>query len=178
MGNIEQSVAFRGKSPERTMVYQYIHREDGKIQCPHCEFANVHQSTVHMHITAKHSGAFKHKCTKCSSEFAQKQLLTNHIQSKHPELLEKPVKSYNCPCSASGCTHTFLHKRQVRSHYLLKHCTKEMDTLFVKEDLSCSACKVKFNSKPHFTYHAVHCLPVELRRSKEIVEGLGIPYTV
>ena len=159
------------------MPYEYVRLADGSFQCPHCEYTKTYQSAVHMHITAKHSGAFKHKCpaTGCLREFAQKQPLTAHIAASHPELLETPAAQY--PCPHTGCNKEFRLKQQVRSHYMVKHRGAEIRKLLGTTDegeLMCTHCGKICNSMPAFTYHVVACLPAEIRNCDEIANGLGL----
>jgi hypothetical protein len=159
------------------MPYEYIRLADGSVQCPHCDYTKTYQSAVHMHITAKHSGAFKHKCsvTGCGREFAQKQPLTAHIASAHPESLDQPPPQY--PCPHTGCEKEFNSKGKVRSHYMVKHRGAEMRKLLgTTEDgeLICTHCGKICNSMPAFTYHVVGCLPTETRNCDEIANGLGL----
>lgn len=161
------------------MPYEYIRPQGagGPFQCPHCDYTKPYQSAVHMHITAKHSGAFKHKCpaTGCKREFAQKQPLDTHIASTHPELLDKPTVLYTCP--HEGCDKEFHLKQQVRSHYMVKHRGAEIRKFLGRNEageIQCTQCGRVCNSMAAFTYHVVNCLDPEVRNCREIVEGLGL----
>ena len=153
------------------MTFDYIRTESGDFQCPHCEFTKKNQSTVHMHIKAKHNGTFKHKCEHCNYECAARQTLENHVISKHPEQVDV-VREFACPC----CTFESLTKGGLRSHYLLKHLAKYVSTYFAKTDegIQCSHCGTGFNSKPSFIYHLVNCLPNEVKADPVAKKGLCI----
>ena len=138
-------------------MFEYIKTESG-YKCPHCDYEKALQSTVHMHIKAKHSGAFKHKCSHCPYETSTKANLENHLANKHPEESNKmAIKEHSCP----KCVYECRTAGQLRSHYILKHLTSEFEKLFVKEkeNISCSGCKKEFKSRAAFVYHCVECLP-------------------
>lgn len=155
------------------MTFEYIRTESGEFKCPHCEFTKKNQSTVHMHIKAKHNGTFKHKCEHCTYECAARQTLENHVISKHPEQVDV-VREFACPCN--GCEFESLTKGGLRSHYLLKHLAKYVSTYFAKSDegIQCSHCGTGFNSKPSFIYHLVNCLPAEVKADPVAKKGLCI----
>ena len=138
------------------MPFTYLRTEDGHFRCPHCDFTKERQSTVHMHIRAKHMGAFKHKCEHCEYETSTQQNLENHIANKHADVLEKPAPHVSCPlCDNYHCR----TKAQLRSHYLLNHLSNQINTLLVKtETWGCKVCSESFKSKAAFVYHCVKCL--------------------
>jgi hypothetical protein len=152
------------------MPFTYLRTEDGKFRCPHCDFTKERQSTVHMHIRAKHMGAFKHKCEHCDYETSTQQNLENHMGNKHPEQLNKPAPHVSCP---SCLTYQCRTKAQLRSHYLLNHLTKEVDAMLEKTETSwnCTTCKECFKSKAAFVYHSVKCLDPSLSEAHK--EGLS-----
>jgi hypothetical protein len=158
------------------MPFQYIRTESGEFKCPHCDYAKVNQSTVHMHIKAKHSGTFKHKCTSCDYETTSKQNLDNHIACKHPSKTEPIVKDICCP--QENCKYTCRTKAHLRSHYLVKHLTKEVNELMVKDEESteycCSVCESAFPSRNAFLYHCVGCLPDSVAENDTHLMGLAL----
>lgn len=146
------------------MPFEYVRTPEGHYQCPYCDYSKELQSTVHMHIRAKHSGAYKHKCEHCPYETSTQQNLENHMASKHPEKLEKPAAHVSCPsCKNYQCR----TKGQLRSHYLLNHLTKELhDLLDISESSwNCKTCEQSFKSKAAFTYHSVKCLPEYVKQT-------------
>jgi hypothetical protein len=144
---------------KQQMPFTYLRTEEGHFRCPHCEFTKERQSTVHMHIRAKHMGAFKHKCQFCDYETSTQQNLENHIANKHVDVLERPAPHVSCPsCDNYQCR----TKGQLRSHYLLNHLSKEVNTLLTEKKTEkawgCKVCSEAFKSKAAFVYHSVKCL--------------------
>ena len=138
-------------------MFDYIKTANG-FKCPHCDYEKALQSTVHMHIRAKHSGTFKHKCEHCAYETTTKANLENHLVNKHPEVANKVViKDQSCP----KCLYECRTEAQLRSHYILKHLTTEFEKLLVKKEkgFDCTGCKKEFKSRASFVYHCVGCLP-------------------
>lgn len=163
------------ESPQ--MPFDYIRTDSGEYQCPHCPFTKKNQSTVHMHIKAKHSGTFKHKCKHCPYECPARQTLENHIAAKHPEHLERQVREYSCP--HDDCQFECLTKGGLRSHYLLKHLSEYTNKYFGKgekpeDGVQCTHCGSQFQSKPSFIYHLVACLPPEITSDTMVKKGLCI----
>lgn len=157
------------------MTFDYLRTEDGSFQCPHCNFTKKNQSTVHMHIKAKHSGTFKHKCQHCNYETCAKQTLDNHIIAKHPTEAGNKDKEFICPDLC--CSFESLTKAGLRSHYLLKHLPNETNKFLGKTDagdIQCTHCGSEFKSKPSFIYHLVNCLPEEVKSSQNAKTGLCI----
>ena len=156
------------------MTFEYIRTETGEFQCPHCDFTKKNQSTVHMHIKAKHSGAFKHKCEHCAYECPARQTLDNHMAAKHPDQLDQRVREFVCPHTT--CCFQSLTKGGLRSHYLLKHLSGYTNKYLGKteEGIQCSHCGTDFHSKPSYVYHLVNCLPEEVRANPIIKKGLCI----
>ncbi len=151
-------------------MFTYIKTDNG-YKCPHCDYERVLQSTVHMHIRAKHSGAFKQKCEHCPYETTTKTNLENHMVNKHPEEANKnAMKDLDCPC----CTYVCRTPPQLRSHYLLKHKTDAVNKLFIKNEdmISCEGCKKEFKSKAAFIYHVVSCLSEEEKASEKDKKGM------
>jgi len=128
------------------MTFEYLRTADGSFQCPHCDFTKKNQSTVHMHIKAKHMGAFKHKCEHCNYETSAKQTLDNHIAAKHPEHAGEKKKEFVCPESCCG----------------------------FESNIQCTHCGTQFNSKPSFIYHLVNCLPADLLSADNVKKGLCV----
>ena len=153
--------------------FQYKRAENGDFKCPHCDFTKANQSTVHMHIRAKHSGDFKHKCESCNFETAIKQNLDNHIKAKHPENNNPVVKDFKCP----GCDFESLTKGGLRSHYLLQHLSSHVIKFQGKNTngIVCTNCGDEFKSKPSFVYHLVNCLPEDVKADANVKKGLGLP---
>lgn len=157
-----------------TMVFEYIRTEKGEYKCPHCDYVRKNQSTVHMHIRAKHSGTFKHKCEHCDYETTTKQNLENHLQSKHPDE-SKPVEK-NQKCTL--CEFTTRTKAGLRSHIMLKHFTENTNEMLGKKekgDIQCTICGMEFKSKAAFIYHSPKCLDNEIKEkiSEDLKEILG-----
>jgi KRAB domain-containing zinc finger protein len=155
------------------MTFEYIRTESGDFQCPHCPFVKKNQSTVHMHIRAKHTGSFKHKCEHCNYVCASRQTLENHVAAKHPEQLTEKVREFSCP----SCNFQSLTKGGLRSHYLLKHLSSYITTYMGKatdNSIKCTHCGDGFNSKPSFIYHLVKCLPSEVTSETNVKKGLCI----
>jgi hypothetical protein len=153
------------------MPFEYLRTDDGKFRCPHCDFVKERQSTVHMHIRAKHMGAFKHKCEHCEYETSTQQNLENHMLNKHAGLMNQPAPHVSCPaCDDYQCR----TKAQLRSHYLLNHLAKEVHDLLDKKETSwnCKQCESVFKSKAAFVYHSVKCLHPSLCSLHK--EGLGM----
>lgn len=161
------------------MPFEYVRTTSGEYKCPHCDFVKKNQSTVHMHIKAKHSGTFKHKCDCCEYETTTKQNLENHILSKHPEKSDKDKKEYKCEFNCNGnCTFTTSTKGGLRSHYMLKHLMTEVKRLLEQKEKEycCSSCKTEFKSKPAAIYHMPKCLNEKVLEdlSKNVKDILGI----
>ena len=157
------------------MTFEYLRTADGDFQCPHCPFTKKNQSTVHMHIKAKHSGTFKHKCGHCNYETSAKQTLDNHISAKHPDEAQAKEKEFICP--ETCCEFESLTKAGLRSHYLLKHLSAETNKFLGKTnagDIQCTHCGSEFKSKPSYIYHVVNCLPENVKSSAAAKVGLCI----
>ena len=157
------------------MTFKYIRLENGDFQCPHCDFSKRLQSTVNMHIKAKHSGTFKHKCEHCNYECPAKQTLDNHVISKHPEHAEEKPREFVCP--EKCCGFDSLTKAGLRSHYLLKHLSKETAAFLGKTTdggIQCTNCGDPFKSKPSYVYHLAGCLPDSVKSSEKVKKGLCI----
>jgi len=156
------------------MTFDYLRTEDGSFQCCHCNFTKKNQSTVHMHIKAKHSGTFKHKCEHCNYETNFKQTLDNHLVAKHPEHCQNKDKEFVCP---EDCGFESLTKAGLRSHYLLKHLSSETAKFLGKTEsggIQCTHCGDGFKSKPSYVYHLVSCLPENLKSLANVKKGLCI----
>lgn len=156
------------------MGFEYIRTKEGEYKCPHCDFVKKNQSTVHMHIRAKHSGTFKQKCSKCDYETTTKQNLDNHMIAKHPSDDKEVEKNQQC-CSCKFTTRT---KAGLRSHYMLKHLTTEVNNMLDKKEdskITCTICGEEFKSKPSFIYHTPKCLSDEIKTTltDEIKSILG-----
>jgi hypothetical protein len=156
------------------MPFQYERTESGDFKCPYCDFAKKNQSTVHMHIRAKHSGSFKYKCEHCDYETSTKQNLDNHIIAKHKEEAGEVEKDHGCIyCEFSSRT-----KGGLRSHYMLKHLATITTSMLKKDEkgCECTSCKEVFKSKPAFVYHVPQCMDQEFKDvlEKEVREVLGI----
>jgi hypothetical protein len=103
-----------------------------------------------------------------------KQNLDSHILSRHPEHSEKKQKEFVCP---SDCPYAANTRGQLRSHYLLKHLTKEVNSILgttQNGQILCTCCGAEFKSKPAFVYHVVNCLPAEILADDEVRQGLGL----
>lgn len=162
---------------EPKIRFTYVRTADGNVKCPHCDYIRPLKniSSVHEHIKAKHSGTFKHKCKYCCYESAVKQNLDSHIMSRHPEHSLKKQKEHVCP--SEDCEYAANTRGQLRSHYLLKHLTKELQTLLgttQEGHIQCTCCGSQFKSKPSFVYHSVTCLSPDLLTDKEVQDGLGL----
>lgn len=155
------------------MTFEYFKNELGEYVCPYCKAVKKNQTTMHMHYRARHEGTFKHKCKHCTYETSTKQNLDNHTAAKHPEHAEEKPKEYTCP--HANCAFKSLKKAGIRSHYLLRHLSDQIKKLMkTEETISCTCCKEEFKSKPAFIYHAVKCLPAEVKQNEEVKVGLGI----
>jgi hypothetical protein len=151
-------------------MYEYIKTANG-FKCPHCEYEKTLQSTVHMHIKAKHSTDSNFKCSSCEYQTSTKGALENHISNKHPDESNKiSIKEHTCP----QCVYECKTEGQLRSHYILKHLKCEFEGLFLKtsESISCSECKKEFKSRASFVYHCVHCFPETIKQSELHKKGL------
>jgi DNA-directed RNA polymerase subunit RPC12/RpoP len=160
-----------------TMKNTYERTPEGNIKCPYCDYNKPpkNMSSVCMHIKHKHSGAFKYKCNHCNFETAAKQNLDNHILARHPDITRITVKEFECP--HESCTYAANQKGQLRSHYILKHLTKELHTIMGKTEdnqLQCTHCSSIFPSKPAFIYHSVNCFQAEVLAVPEVRLGLGL----
>lgn len=159
------------------MKNNYERTPEGNIKCPHCDYTKPlkNMSSVCMHIKAKHSGAFKHKCEHCNYETAIKQNLDNHVLARHPDTTRPIIKEFKC--SHQGCTYAANQKGQLRSHYILKHLTNEFAAILGKTEdgsIQCTHCNIAFPSKPAFIYHSVSCFPAEVLLVPEVRLGLGL----
>jgi hypothetical protein len=154
------------------MPFQYERTDDGDYKCPHCDYTKTNQSTVHMHIKAKHSGTFKHKCEHCDYETISKQNLDNHMICKHPNQSEPVAKDVTCP----SCDYKCRTKAHLRSHYLVKHMTKEVNDLMVKKNdsIQCTCCQKDFPNRNGFLYHCVTCLPDSVAENHNHLVGLAL----
>ena len=133
---------------------------------------------MHMHYKANHDGAMKHKCKHCNYETAIKQTLEKHISAKHPERLEQQPKMFVCPGHGGAeCDFESLTKAGLRSHYLLRHLTKEVNEFLgkgEKGEICCTSCGDEFQSKPSYVYHIVKCLPEAVLKGSVVRKGLGL----
>jgi KRAB domain-containing zinc finger protein len=156
------------------MPYQYKRTAEGEYKCPYCDYSKQLQSTVHMHIKAKHSGTFKFKCDHCDYETISKQCLDNHLYAKHPSTCEKDDNEVKCP--HEGCKYTCRTKGHLRSHYLLKHLSEQVNALMTKKEecIGCTSCQGTFKSKPSFIYHCVNCLPDSVADNENHCIGLAL----
>jgi ribosomal protein L37AE/L43A len=160
------------------MTFKYKRTESGLFLCPHCnDYApnGANQNTVHMHIRAKHSGNFKHKCKRCDFETSTEQTLQNHIAAKHPADLKEARIDFECPLDT--CEYSCMTKGGLRSHYLLKHMGADVKALQEKTDagaFKCKGCEKEFKSKPAFIYHVPDCLPDERFLDEDVQKFLEI----
>jgi hypothetical protein len=79
-----------------------------------------------------------------------------------------------CPGNCSYAANT---RGQLRSHYLLKHLTDEVNEMLgttQNGQIICTSCGVDFKSKPAFVYHVVNCLSSDLLSREEVRLGLGL----
>lgn len=156
-------------SDEKQKFLEYHRTESGEYKCPHCDYVKKNQSTVHMHIKAKHYGTYKHKCSTCDYEASTKQILERHIEAKH----SSTKKGFTCLCG-----YECRQKSQLRSHYLLKHFAEETNDLMEKQKdkiVECKECHELFKSKPAFVYHVPKCFSTAMKEAlgKELRELLG-----
>ena len=95
--------------------------------------------------------------------------------SRHPEHSTKKQKEHVCP--SEGCPYAANTRAQLRSHYLLKHLSDEVQEMLgttQEGHILCTCCGVDFKSKPAFIYHTVNCLSPEILANPEVQEGLGL----
>jgi hypothetical protein len=161
---------------QKKEFFEYRILDSGEYGCMFCDKSSKNQTTIHMHIRAKHMGDFKFKCEHCDYEAALKQHLDCHMAAKHTDVKEIE-KNFECLCGTS-----FRTKAQLRSHYLLKHLNEEVEELYLKGEggkCSCSECGDEFKSKPAFIYHVPHCFSPEIRQAlgEDICEVFGIEAT-
>jgi hypothetical protein len=160
-------------------MFEYIRTDDGKYKCPFCDYVKEKQTTVHMHIKAKHCETCEFECEFCDYQTNIKQNLDNHLKAKHLDEIEVPIEIFECP--RDNCSFACKTKGQLRSHFLLKHLAGLVNS-FIKKDkhdnklesISCIRCKESFKSKPAFTYHIVKCLPEIVKKDKINKVGLGL----
>jgi hypothetical protein len=161
--------------------FQYRRTNDGLFMCPHCDYTKKNQSSVNMHINAKHSGPLKHKCEHCNYEAATQQMLKHHLTAKHPTEVSnaESAKAFSCPCE--DCKYECRTKAQLRSHYLLKHMSEwvqKFERKAAREDMACECANcgpnLAFKSRPAFLYHLPNCIPAEILANEEVEKGLGI----
>jgi len=158
-----------------TRRYEYIRTDTGEFICPHCNVVKKIQSTMNMHYKARHDGTFKHKCKHCPYETSTKQTLDKHTLAKHPNHVKDKPKPFDCPFES--CEFHSITKAGLRSHYLLKHLSKEVVKYLGKTesgDVQCSGCGEQFASKPAYVYHLVGCLPEDILAHENVKKGLGI----
>jgi hypothetical protein len=65
----------------------------------------------------------------------------------------------------------------LRSHFILKHLTKELNEFLGKTEkgeIQCTSCGDLFKSKPAFVYHIVGCLPEDVKGRDDCRVGLGL----
>ena len=156
------------------MPFEYIRTAEGHFQCPYCDYTKKLQSSVHMHISAKHTGVFKHKCEHCNYETNTLQRLNAHLETKHQDELNKQA---NKPftCHFNDCDYECRTKAQLRSHTLLRHMpawvNKYLGTT-TDSTIMCTHCGLTHGSKPAFLYHLPNCLPNDVKKIKPIQHGL------
>ena len=156
-------------------MFEYIRTADGKYKCPFCDYVKERQTTVHMHIKAKHSETFEFECNFCDYQTNIKQNLDNHMKAKHLDEVNEAIAIFECP--KDGCNFACKTKAHLRSHFLLKHLANLVNSFIKKnesENISCVCCKESFKSKPAFTYHIVKCLPGPVKKDSINKAGLGL----
>jgi hypothetical protein len=140
------------------MGFQYLKNDMGHFVCPNCGIIKERQNTMHYHM--KRCTGNGHKCAHCNSEFIQQHSLDIHIQTEHPDKVERPVQEHYCPFD--GCRYKCLSKGNTRVHYLRNHCKDLVQTLLndVNNDkiLKCNSCNETFGSQPAFIYHTPYCM--------------------
>lgn len=153
--------------------FTYRRTPEGLFQCPHCDYTKKNQSSVNMHINAKHSGPLKHKCKHCTYEAATQQMLKNHLAAKHPNQASLTMNLLECP--DPSCGYECKTKDQLRSHYLRKHMPEWIQKFEGTTNnglLQCTHCSKEFNHKPSFVYHLPNCIPAEVLANEEVEKGL------
>lgn len=146
----------------RTMTFKYQKNDNGDFVCPDCGVIKRRQNSMHYHMK-KHQEERNHVCTVCQKGFLQKQTLDLHIRSKHPELLEKETKKFQCPFE--NCTFSAMAKGNCIIHCYRVHFLEDMKLLMKPhadtKEITCTACDIKFQSSCSFYYHCKKCLPAE-----------------
>lgn len=107
----------------------------GKVFLKYCEFCGLEFKKEHFYIKHK----FKHMstvpCSICSLEFDDSTLLTEHIDSDHPELK---------PFSCEVCHKKFKNKSLLNCHVVIHSGEKRYQ---------CESCPLKFLKKKYLLTH-------------------------
>ena len=133
---------------------KYPRNEKGDYICPHCpEYTTTHKNTIFYHMKL-HEGEFAHQCKYCDCKFNYYKPLQYHIQSKHPD----KIPTNSCPCP--DCKYKGKEKRDVRIHFIRKHCKHQLSQIrkITDNGFQCAACNCDFKSADLFCYHAIDCL--------------------
>lgn len=133
---------------------KYPRNENGEYICPHCpDYKTTQKNTIFYHMKL-HEGDFPHQCKHCDCKFNYYKPLQFHIQSKHPDT----IPTNPCPCP--DCKYKGKEKRDVRVHFIRRHCKDQLSKICKSSDNGyiCSKCNCEFKSKDRFCYHALDCL--------------------
>ena len=79
--------------------------------CNHCGLTAIRKDSLEEHMKAKHRDGIMLKCTPCDKEFASKNALKRHIESKHEG------KRYQC----QYCAHKATQQINLKTHIRKKH---------------------------------------------------------
>lgn len=88
------------------------HTGEKPLQCPHCDYKTVDNSTLKNHITAHHTAEKPHHCPHCDYRSVQYGNLKRHIMSCHTE--EKP---HHC----SHCDYQSVSTADLKRHIMFRH---------------------------------------------------------
>jgi hypothetical protein len=146
-------------------LFKYTKNENGGFICPHCDYTNQNQSSMHYHLKT-HAKIREHVCEYCKIDFPQKSLLDLHITARHAEKLkpsELKEKTFKCPCK--GCDYKDVRKGNRLIHFVRVHLKELVAKLKIDSEASeciakCTACEKEFKSMTQFYYHAGKCVTV------------------
>ena len=145
---------------------------DGVYNCPHegCKMTTKFKSSIEKHVSNQHFNEFYYWCDYCTSyQTDQKNLMENHLGSKHGYGLKIPCTKFGCNklfssessrkehmkycqekkkffCTYEPCTKSFMREKNLKYHIAVDH-TGDKDTI------SCTDCKNIYKSTTSFKAH-------------------------
>ena len=121
------------------------------IQCPVCDFSNVRQSVLNLHIRDNHMGAKTLECSFCSFQSVNEEKLQKHVKIDHLKIREE------CP----KCGYEAKDKNALTKHIKSTH------SMNIRKSHQCTYCDFSTPSKQYFN---IHVNSIHLKIFKHICE--------